>query len=86
MWLVVGNKYIQLSNGLEEVAELDEVGGLTISKGEGVRYKGERSGPYAYMIFSVFISSISEGWKAKSTLQPESWETFSKASLISNFS
>ena len=30
MWLVVGNKYIQLSNGLEEVAELDEFGGLTV--------------------------------------------------------
>ena len=30
LWLVAGNRYIQLSNGLEKVAELDEVGGLTV--------------------------------------------------------
>ena len=30
LWLAAENKYIQLSNGLEEVAELDELGGLTI--------------------------------------------------------
>ena len=28
--LVAGNRYVQLSNGLEEVAELDEVGGWAI--------------------------------------------------------
>ena len=36
-------------------------GGNKISTGEGVRYKEGRSGPYAYVIFSVFISSTSEG-------------------------
>ena len=30
LWLVAGNRYIQLSYGLEDVAELDEVGGLTV--------------------------------------------------------
>ena len=62
-------------------------GGSKISKGEGIRYKGEIRPGYVYsdILSGHHFFNLRGMMQLNATLQLKSWETFSKVSLILSF-